>query len=61
MFGSWGQLIDLYLSDAYYQHWPEIQRLAYGNDKESFQKLKKYALEGYVERRCRGLSDGGLG
>lgn len=44
---QWAQLIDLYLSDKYYVHWPDIQRLARSNDAESFEKLKKYALEGY--------------
>ncbi|PKY04594.1 heme peroxidase [Aspergillus campestris IBT 28561] len=44
---GWGQLIDLYLSDAYYKHWPDIQRLAHSNDRVSFEKLKKYALEGF--------------
>ncbi|PLN76109.1 heme peroxidase [Aspergillus taichungensis] len=44
---DWGQLIELYLSDAYYKHWPDIQRLAHSNGKESFEKLKKYALEGF--------------
>ncbi|GAB1213293.1 hypothetical protein ATERTT37_002442 [Aspergillus terreus] len=45
--GPWAQLIDLYLSDKYYVHWPDIQRLARSNDAESFEKLKKYALEGF--------------
>ncbi|KAL4894294.1 heme peroxidase [Aspergillus ambiguus] len=44
---NWAQLIDLYLSDKYYKHWPDIQRLAQLDDKESFEKLKKYALEGF--------------
>ncbi|KAL5361997.1 heme peroxidase [Aspergillus floccosus] len=44
---GWAQLIDLYLSDKYYVHWPDIQRLARSDDAESFEKLKKYALEGF--------------
>ncbi|KAF9885228.1 hypothetical protein FE257_000588 [Aspergillus nanangensis] len=44
---GWAQLIDLYLSDEYNKHWPDIQRLAQSNDKDSFEKLKKYALEGF--------------
>jgi hypothetical protein len=41
-------MIDLYLSDAYYCHWPDIQNLARSEDPAAFEKLKKYALEGYV-------------
>ena len=41
-------MIDLYLSDDYYPHWPAIRELALSDDPESFEKLKKYALEGLV-------------
>ncbi|GAB1202587.1 hypothetical protein APSETT445_001206 [Aspergillus pseudonomiae] len=44
---GWAQLIDLYLSDTYYKHWPDIQKAARSDDKDSFDKLKKYALEGF--------------
>lgn len=40
------QLLDFYLSDAYKSHWPAIQELARSDSSESFEKLKKYALEG---------------
>ncbi|KAB8262111.1 heme peroxidase [Aspergillus pseudonomiae] len=45
---GWAQLIDLYLSDTYYKYWPDIQKAARSDDKDSFDKLKKYALEGYA-------------
>src|SRR6478609_1587611 len=41
-------MIDLYLSDNYYSHWPAIQKLALSDEPSAFEKLKKYALEGYV-------------
>lgn len=41
-------MIDLYLSDKYYSHWPAIQKFAMSDEPEAFEKLKKYALEGYV-------------
>jgi cytochrome P450 len=41
-------MIDLYLSDKYYSHWPVIQKFAMSDEPEAFEKLKKYALEGYV-------------
>jgi hypothetical protein len=44
---GWAQMIDLYLSDAYYCHWPDIQNLARSEDPAAFEKLKKYALEGF--------------
>ncbi|RFU32995.1 hypothetical protein B7463_g3353, partial [Scytalidium lignicola] len=44
---GWAQMIDLYLSDKYYSHWPEIQKLAMSDEPEAFEKLKKYALEGF--------------
>ncbi|KAH7009651.1 heme peroxidase family protein [Ilyonectria destructans] len=44
---GWAQMIDLYLSDKYYSHWPAIQKLAMSDDPEAFEKLKKYALEGF--------------
>lgn len=43
---QWAQLIDLYLSDEYFPHWPAIQKLANSDAPEDFEKLKKYALEG---------------
>jgi hypothetical protein len=43
-------MIDLYLSDKYYSHWPDIQKLAMSDEPDAFDKLKKYALEGYVSR-----------
>ncbi|KAK2592292.1 hypothetical protein QQS21_010012 [Conoideocrella luteorostrata] len=44
---AWAQLIDIYLSDDYKSHWPEIQRLAQSDDPASFEVLKRYALEGF--------------
>jgi hypothetical protein len=40
-------MLDLYLSDRYFTHWPAIQKLARSDKPEAFEKLKKYALEGY--------------
>jgi len=39
------QMLDVYLSDEYKHHWPEIQRCAWSNDPADFDKLKGYALE----------------
>ncbi|KAG8406472.1 hypothetical protein J3458_021304 [Metarhizium acridum] len=44
---GWAQMIDLYLSDKYRSHWPAIQKLATSDEPEAFEKLKKYALEGF--------------
>ncbi|KAG9254518.1 heme peroxidase family protein [Emericellopsis atlantica] len=44
---GWGQMIDLYLSDKYFVHWPAIQELALSDDPEDFNKLRRYALEGF--------------
>ncbi|EFY88096.1 heme peroxidase family protein [Metarhizium acridum CQMa 102] len=44
---GWAQMIDLYLSDKYRSHWPAIQKLATSDEPEAFDKLKKYALEGF--------------
>ncbi|RDW90314.1 peroxidase/cytochrome P450 family protein [Aspergillus mulundensis] len=44
---GWAQMLDLYLSDRYSMHWPAIQRLARSEEPEAFEKLKKYALEGF--------------
>lgn len=44
---GWAQMIDLYLSDKYYTHWAAITELALSGQPEAFEKLKKYALEGY--------------
>ena len=40
-------MLDLFLSDKYKSHWPEIQKLAADDSPEAFEKLRKYALEGY--------------
>jgi len=40
------QMLDVYFSEKYRQHWPEIVRLAHLDDKESRKKLRAYALEG---------------
>ncbi|KIV87049.1 hypothetical protein PV11_02620 [Exophiala sideris] len=40
------QMLDIYLQEKYYdEHWPEIQRCAWSNKPEDFEKLKGYALE----------------
>jgi hypothetical protein len=39
------QMLDVYLSPEYQEHWPEIQRCAWSNDPADFDKLKGYALE----------------
>lgn len=39
------QMIDLYLTDAYSKHWPDIQKCAQSNDPQCFEMLKSYALE----------------
>ncbi|KAJ9612991.1 hypothetical protein H2200_002932 [Cladophialophora chaetospira] len=39
------QMLDVYLSPEYSEHWPEIQRCAWSNDPADFDKLKGYALE----------------
>ncbi|KAL4920142.1 heme peroxidase [Aspergillus aurantiobrunneus] len=44
---GWAQMLELYFSDKYSVHWPAIRRLAKSNDPEAFEKLKKYALEGF--------------
>ncbi|GFG11879.1 psi-producing oxygenase A [Aspergillus lentulus] len=44
---GWAQMLDLYLSDKYASHWRDIQKLARSTDPRAFEKLKKYALEGY--------------
>ncbi|KAH0556381.1 hypothetical protein GP486_005695 [Trichoglossum hirsutum] len=44
---GFAQMMELYLSDKYKSHWPEIQNLAESDSPEAFEKLKKYALEGY--------------
>ncbi|KAI9928451.1 hypothetical protein MW887_002496 [Aspergillus wentii] len=44
---GWAQMIDLYLSDKYSSHWPAIQKLAQSDKPDAFEKLKKYALEGF--------------
>lgn len=38
-------MLDLYLSDKYKKHWPEIVRLAQLDDAASRKKLRAYALE----------------
>ncbi|KAF7158141.1 hypothetical protein CNMCM5623_002807 [Aspergillus felis] len=44
---GWAQMLDLYLSEKYASHWPDIQKLARSADPGAFEKLKKYALEGF--------------
>ncbi|RHZ50671.1 peroxidase/cytochrome P450 family protein [Aspergillus thermomutatus] len=44
---GWAQMLDLYLSEQYASHWPAIQELARSDDPGAFEKLKKYALEGF--------------
>ncbi|KAL4935916.1 hypothetical protein BDV06DRAFT_217065 [Aspergillus oleicola] len=44
---GWSQLLELYLSDEYSHHWPAIQSLAQSDKPEAFEKLRKYALEGF--------------
>ncbi|EKG17339.1 Cytochrome P450 [Macrophomina phaseolina MS6] len=43
---AWAQMMDVYMSDAYKQHWADIEQLAHSDAPEAFEKLKKYALEG---------------
>ena len=38
-------MLDIYLSDKYHHHWPEIVRLAQLDDAASRKKLRAYALE----------------
>jgi hypothetical protein len=40
------QLLDLYLSEKYKKHWPEICRLAQQDDDASKKTLRKYVMEG---------------
>ncbi|KAF7594156.1 hypothetical protein BBP40_010005 [Aspergillus hancockii] len=44
---GWAQLIDFYLSDKYYTYWADIQRVARSDEPDAFEKLRKYALEGF--------------
>lgn len=44
---AWAQLIDVYMSDKYAHHWPDIVSLARSDSPAAFEKLKKYALEGF--------------
>lgn len=39
------QMLDLYLSPEYKEHWPAIQSLAWSDTDEDFELLKSYALE----------------
>jgi hypothetical protein len=39
-------MLDVYMSERYSHHWPEIVRLAKLDDKDSKMKLRKYAMEG---------------
>jgi len=39
------QMLDVYMSEKYAHHWPEILRLAKLDDKESREKLRRYAME----------------
>jgi linoleate 10R-lipoxygenase len=38
-------MLDVYMSEKYAHHWPEIVRLAKLDDKESREKLRRYAME----------------
>jgi len=40
-------MLDVYLSEQYSAHWPEIVKLAQSDDEKSKSKLRGYALEGY--------------
>ncbi|RDW83399.1 hypothetical protein BP5796_04890 [Coleophoma crateriformis] len=44
---GFAQMLDLYLSEPYKKDWKAIQQAAQSNAPEDFQKLRKYALEGY--------------
>ncbi|KAL3419627.1 linoleate diol synthase [Phlyctema vagabunda] len=44
---GFAQMMELYLSDKYKHHWPAIQKVAQSNSPADFEKLRKYALEGY--------------
>ncbi|KAL2826654.1 heme peroxidase [Aspergillus cavernicola] len=44
---GWAQMLELYFSDKYFDHWPAICKLARSDDPGAFEKLKKYALEGF--------------
>ena len=40
------QMLDVFLQEEYHEkHWPEIQRCAWSNDPQDFEKLKGFALE----------------
>lgn len=45
-FNQWAQLIDVYMSDKYKNHWPAIVALAQSDSPEAFEILRKYTLEG---------------
>lgn len=38
-------MLDVYLSEKYRHHWPEIVRLAHLDEAESRRRLRPYALE----------------
>ena len=38
-------MLDLYFSDKYYHHWPDIVKLAQQDDAASRKKLRAYAME----------------
>lgn len=40
-------MLDLFLSDKYKHHWPDIEKLAHDDSPEAFEKLRKFGLEGY--------------
>ncbi|CAN8096303.1 unnamed protein product [Discula destructiva] len=44
---AWAQMIDLYLSDKYKQHWPAIVALSQSESPEGTKLLEKYVLEGF--------------
>jgi hypothetical protein len=39
-------MLDVYLSEEYSKHWPEIAKLSQSNDEKSNSKLRGYAVEG---------------
>jgi hypothetical protein len=50
-------MLDVYLSEKYTHHWPEIVKLAKLGNAESIRKLRKYAMEGCrISTQSLGLS-----
>lgn len=44
---AWAQMISMYLSDEYKQHWPEIVSLSQTDSPEAFDKLQRYVFEAF--------------